>query len=66
MQKKAFNILAKIEELSPEYDVILQNLISILHQISLEQALNNSSDEDIKNLAVKIDQEFVNCFMKSA
>ena len=34
--KKAFNILAKIEELSPEYDVILQNLISILHQISLE------------------------------
>ena len=56
--KKAFNILAKIEELSPEYDVILHNLISILHQISLEQALNNSSDEAIKNLAVKMDQEF--------
>ena len=45
--------MAKIEELSPEYDVILQNLTSTLHQISLEQALNNSSDEAIKNLASK-------------
>ena len=55
---KAFNILEKIEELSPEYDVILQNLISLLHQIALEQELNNSSDEAIKNLAIKMDQEF--------
>ena len=54
----AFNILEKIEELSPEYDVILQNLISLLHQIALEQELNNSSDEAIKNLAIKMDQEF--------
>ena len=56
--KKAFDKLAEIEQLSPEYDVILRDMISILHQISLEQVLNNSDSEDIKELSVKIDQEF--------
>ena len=33
--EEAFNCLYKIEELSPEYEVILKNIISIIHQISL-------------------------------
>ena len=53
-----FNLLSKIEELSPEYDVILRDMISIIHQISLEQVLKNSEDERIKNLASMIDEEF--------
>ena len=56
--KKVFDKLAEIEQLLPEYDVILRNIISILHQISLEQVLNNSNDPDIKGLSVKVDKEF--------
>ena len=56
--KKVFDKLAEIEQLSPEYDVILRDIISILHQISLEQVLGKSDSEDIKGLSVKIDQEF--------
>ena len=33
----AFSYLYKIEELSPEYDAILKNIISIIHQMSLHQ-----------------------------
>ena len=54
----AFDALSKIEELSPEYEIILKNLISIIHKISLEKALNNSDDESIKNLSKNIDEEF--------
>jgi DNA polymerase-3 subunit gamma/tau len=54
----AYEALSKIEELSPEYDVILKSLISILHKASIEKVLNNSTDTDIKNLAASIDSEF--------
>ena len=54
----AYEALSKIEELSPEYDVILKSLISILHKASIEKVLNNSTDTDIKNLAANIDDEF--------
>ena len=56
--KKVFDKLAEIEQLLPEYDVILRDLISILHQVSLEQVLNNSESENIKNISNKIDKEF--------
>ena len=56
--KKVFDKLAEIEQLSPEYDVILRDMISTLHQISLEQVLNNSDSKDIKRLSIKIDKEF--------
>ena len=56
--KKVFDLLSKIEELTPEYDVILKDLISILHKISLEQVLSNSENKNIKSLANKIDKEF--------
>ena len=56
--KKVFDKLAEIEQLLPEYDVILRDLISILHQVSLEQVLNNSESENIKKVSDKIDKEF--------
>ena len=56
--KKVFDKLAEIEQLLPEYDVILRDLISILHQVSLEQVLNNSESENIKKISNKIDKEF--------
>ena len=54
----SFNHLYKIEELSPEYEAILKSIISILHAVSLEQVLNNSNEESIKNLANSMDKEF--------
>ena len=56
--KKVFDKLAEIEQLLPEYDVILRDLISILHQVSLEQVLNNSDSGNIKRISNKIDKEF--------
>ena len=56
--EEAFNCLYKIEELSPEYEMILKNIISIIHQISLHQVLRDSKDQSIDELASKIDPEF--------
>ena len=56
--KNVFDILALIEELSPEYDAILKDIISILHQISLHQFIKNSKSESIENLSTKVDKEF--------
>tara|TARA_B100000497_G_scaffold50138_1_gene57744 strand:+ start:1410 stop:3047 length:1638 start_codon:yes stop_codon:yes gene_type:complete len=56
--QSAFDDFAKIEELSPEYEIILKNIISILHKTSLETVLHNSNDENIKSLAMKVDDEF--------
>ena len=56
--QSAFDDLAQIEELSPEYESILKSIISILHKTSLEKVLHNSNDEHIKSLSKKIDEEF--------
>jgi len=56
--KKVFNTLSEIEQLSPEYDAILKDIIAMLHQISLEQVLKNSDMDHIKEMAIKIDNEF--------
>ena len=56
--KKVFNTLSEIEQLSPEYDSILKDIIAILHQISLEQVLQNSDIDHIKEMATNIDNEF--------
>ena len=55
---KVFDLLSQIEELSPAYDVILKDMISILHEVSLHQVLSNSSSPEINNLATKLDKEF--------
>ena len=54
----AYEALSKIEQLAPEYDVILKSIISILHKASIEKVLNNSTDTEIKHLAANIDAEF--------
>ncbi len=56
--KKVFNTLSEIEQLSPEYDSILKDIIAMLHQISLEQVLQNSDIDHIKEMATKVDNEF--------
>ena len=56
--QSAFDDLAQIEELSPEYESILKSIISILHKTSLEKVLHNSNDKNIKSLSQKIDEEF--------
>ncbi|NCX10428.1 MAG: DNA polymerase III subunit gamma/tau [Proteobacteria bacterium] len=47
---KAFEIFAKVEELSPEYEMILKTIISILHQTSLEKVNETSKNTEKKNL----------------
>jgi DNA polymerase-3 subunit gamma/tau len=54
----AFDMLAKIEELSPEYEEILKSLISVLHEISINQVLGKSDNEKIIGLSNLIDEEF--------
>ena len=54
----AFNMLSEIEELAPEYDSILKDMIAILHKVSIHQALENSTDNRVIDLAKKIDKEF--------
>ena len=56
--QKVFDFLSQIEELSPSYDVILKDMISILHRVSLHQVLSNSVTPEIANLANKVDKEF--------
>tara|TARA_X000000368_G_scaffold402562_1_gene376595 strand:+ start:2785 stop:4380 length:1596 start_codon:yes stop_codon:yes gene_type:complete len=55
---QVFKTFYAIEELSPEYDTILKDMITMLHQISLEQHLQNSEIDHIKETAAKIDKEF--------
>ena len=54
----AFKYLDSVAELNPEYDHILQSIISILHKVSLEQVLEDSDIDEIKKLASIIDPEF--------
>ena len=56
--EQTFHQLDAIAQLNPEYDIILQNVISILHKVSLEQILNNGTSDEIKELAKVIDAEF--------
>jgi len=56
--KATFDILSKIEELSPAYNLILRDIISILHKVSLQQFLGNSNSKAIGQLADKTDKEF--------
>ena len=53
-----FSNLDSVAELNPEYDHILQSIISILHKVSLEQVLGDSDIDEIKELASIIDPEF--------
>jgi len=56
--KKVFDTFHSIEELNPEYDLILRDIISILHQISLQQIIETSDSKSITELALIVDKEF--------
>ncbi|MBD62988.1 MAG: DNA polymerase III, subunit gamma and tau [Gammaproteobacteria bacterium] len=56
---KAYIALNKITELNVEYEQILKILISIFHQISLYQQLQNSNDEAIQKLGDSIDPQII-------
>tara|TARA_Y100000741_G_scaffold176122_1_gene133723 strand:- start:1523 stop:3100 length:1578 start_codon:yes stop_codon:yes gene_type:complete len=56
--KEVFDILHNIEELNPEYDVILRDIISILHKISLQQIVEGHDSDSIIELASLVDKEF--------
>ena len=51
----AFSNLDSVAQLNPEYDHILQSIISILHKVSLEQVLGDSDIDEIKELASIVD-----------
>jgi DNA polymerase-3 subunit gamma/tau len=57
--EKSFNIFYQIEELNPEYENILKSMVSFIHEVSLEQFLKNSNDENIIKIAERADKEFI-------
>ena len=57
--EKSFNIFYQIEELNPEYENILKSIVSFIHEVSLEQFLKNSNDENIIKIAERADKEFI-------
>lgn len=57
--ERAFGVFYKIEELNPEYENVLKHIISFIHKISIEQFLQNSNNDDIKEIASKSDKEFI-------
>jgi DNA polymerase-3 subunit gamma/tau len=57
--EKSFNIFHQIEELNPEYENILKSIVSFIHEVSLEQFLKNSNDENIIKIAETADKEFI-------
>jgi DNA polymerase-3 subunit gamma/tau len=56
--ENAFHQLDSISQLNPEYDQILQSMITILHNIALEQVLKNSDLDEVKELATLVEPEF--------
>jgi DNA polymerase-3 subunit gamma/tau len=53
----AYLALNKITELNVEYEQVLKIIISVFHNISLHQQLQNSEDASIKQLAESIDPQ---------
>ena len=55
----AYLALNKITELNVEYEQVLKIIISVFHQISLHQQLQNSEDASIKQLAENLDPQII-------
>ena len=55
----AYLALNKITELNVEYEQVLKIIISVFHQISLHQQLQNSEDASIQQLAENLDPQIV-------
>ena len=55
----AYLALNKITELNVEYEQVLKIIISVFHQISLHQQLQNSEDASIQQLADNLDPQII-------
>ena len=55
----AYLALNKITELNVEYEQVLKMIISVFHQISLHQQLQNSEDASIQQLAENLDPQII-------
>ena len=65
-QSDSFLILEKLESTSADYDLLLKELISIFHEISLHQILKNSTDESIIALSASVDPQLNQLFYEIA
>ena len=65
-QTDAFHFLEKLERTSADYDLLLKDLISIFHEISLHQILKNSTDESIIALSTSVDPQLNQLFYEIA
>ena len=57
-KEDVFKTFNDIEKLNPDYEVLLKDLISNIHEISLHQVLEDSKKEPIANLASKMDEQY--------
>jgi DNA polymerase-3 subunit gamma/tau len=55
----AYLALNEITELNVEYEQVLKIIISVFHQISLHQQLQNSEDASIQQLAENLDPQII-------
>ena len=57
-KEDAFKTLNDIEKLNPDYEALLKDLISNIHEVSLHQVLEDSNKEPIANIASKMDEQY--------
>tara|TARA_B100000963_G_scaffold123317_1_gene107564 strand:- start:30 stop:1589 length:1560 start_codon:yes stop_codon:yes gene_type:complete len=57
-KEDTFMTLNEIEKLNPDYESLLKDLISNIHEISLHQVIGDSNNESISNIATKIDAQY--------
>ena len=57
-KEDAFKTLNNIEKLNPDYEALLKDLISNIHEVSLHQVLKNSNKEPVAKIASKMDEQY--------
>ena len=57
-KEDAFTTLNNIEKLNPDYEALLKDLISNIHEVSLHQVLENSNKEPVSKIASKMDEQY--------
>ena len=57
-KEDAFKTLNDIEKLNPDYESLLKDLISNIHEVSMHQVLEHSNKEPVAHIASKIDEQY--------
>jgi len=57
-KEDAFKTLNNIEKLNPDYEALLKDLISNIHEVSMHQVLENSNKEPVSKIASKMDEQY--------